>query len=321
MHFKGKIWEYCSKYPQGISSKGKLIAYKCDDPFYMQIIKSRLKNNYFQDDELKVSIGSELSSTWVEDNFLSLGLFGNSESYYVLNAEDIKDNTVESFERAEEFILDGRILVLVFNKDSKLFKKLAKSKAENIETVQITAPAFWEDKNLLNFLCEEKKINLPINLKSWILSEVTFSSVEYSLILDRIKINFTDFQGLAAADLATLIGAKKIDQFHIVELLARKNMPGFYKSFIEVIESGQDLFQLLYLMQSHFIKMFDTSYTEEKKKLSKYDQGIISQSKNWEKKDIIKVIDYMGELLILAKSKSNQLERRVKSDQLKLLKF
>ena len=113
----------------------------------------------------------------------------------------------------------------------------------------------------------------------------------------------------------------KLDQFEILELFATKKMKLFYQKLLNAIQSGNEIIPLLYLMQGHFIKLYDTSYLEGKAKLTKYDRGIQSQAKLWSEKDLVKVTSYLGELLVLAKQKNIELERRIKQDQLRLIKF
>jgi DNA polymerase III delta subunit len=317
-----KIWEYLNKFPDGLPENGKLMAIYCYDSYALKYIRDSFKTEKMHEEKLNILLGSEVSSTWVDDNFKSLGLFGNNESFFIHAADEIQETVLEVLQMPEDLILSGRYLILNFHKDTKAFKKLQKSSSELIETIQITAPAFWEEMQLLDFLCQNKQLTLSREIKEKIKNQLPFDISSYSRFLDQLLLNFPGKEMISDADAAmSLSSESKVDQFEILELFATKKMRLFYQQFLEAIESGNEIIPMLYLIQGHFIKLYDTSYLEAKTKLTKYDRGIQAQSKLWSHEDIFKVVDYFGELLILAKQKSDTLELRIKHDQMRLIKF
>lgn len=321
MHFKDKIWDFLNRTPEGLPSEAKVIAFKCEDPYLFQLIKNRFKENFFNKNPLKICVAEEVKLSWFEDQFLSYGLFGNLESFLILGAQNLEDQITELLLSPENLITEGRRLILVYEKDHKGFKKLAKSESELVSTVQVLPAAFWEDKKLLDFLCLQMKLNLNFELKNQIIHNTTFGSHSYIHSLEVIKLNFERVENLNWAEVFPLIGKTKLDHFKIVENLASKKMSLFYHQIIEAVENKQDIIQLLYLLQSHFLKMYDPSYLDKKPRKTKYDQDILNQASLWSQKDMVKVISYINELLILSKGKSSWLLSRLRSDQLKLLKF
>ena len=75
----------------------------------------------FYEEKLPVFNGKELTLTWFEDNFLTLGLFGNQESYVISNAENLNADCKE-FLAENELLLENRYLILFYNKSKFLIK-------------------------------------------------------------------------------------------------------------------------------------------------------------------------------------------------------
>jgi len=322
MHSKIKIWDYSKTYPEGLPESGKVIAFSCYNTYALKYLRNYFNTENMYENKINVLLGHEVNTSWIDDNFRSLGLFGNEESFLIHGAEELSEDVMEALSNPEELILNGRYLILNFHKDNKSFKKLQKSKSEFVETIQITAPAFWEEKQLLDYLSQEHNLRLSKEVQDSILTQIPFDIASYSHFLEQLSLNFpgddlvTDVKAVQS-----LMDESKLDQFELLELFATKKMRPFYTKFLQAIQSGNEIIPLLYLMQGHFIKLYDTSYLDSKSKLTKYDRGIQTQSKLWSKADIFKVNDYLGELLILAKKKSDNLEVRVKKDQLRLFKL
>ena len=322
MHSKLKIWDYLKTYPQGLPTSGKVVAISCYDTFSLKFLRKYFKTESMHEGKMNILLGHEVSTSWVDDNFRSLGLFGNEESFLIHGAEELNEAVQESLELVDELLLDGRFLILNFHKDCKFFKRLQKSKSEKVETIQITAPAFWEEKQLLDFLCGEFDLTLSREVQESIQSKVSFDIASYSQFLEQLSLNFLKGEKISnLKEVHSLMNESKLDQFEILELFATKKMKLFYQKLLNAIQSGNEIIPLLYLMQGHFIKLYDTSYLEGKAKLTKYDRGIQSQAKLWSEKDLVKVTSYLGEVLVLAKQKNIELERRSKQEQLRLIKF
>lgn len=318
---KYKIWEYSKLGDYAGQGPGKLLAYKCYDSFAFKYIKKSFNKALLAEQKFFVWLGSEVSKEWVENQFLSLNLFGNTESILIQNAEDIAEDVQLLLLEVDDLLLDNRFLILSFNRDCPFWKALIKKKDEKLLTMEIIPPAFWEDTNLLSYVSSYFNISLSRDVFDYIIEHVPCELEKYTHILEQLCLKPNHLNHFTVSDVVSLIGVEKLDQFAILELFATKKMSFFYKKVIHLLESGQDLSSLLYLIQSHFIKLYDLSFLESKNKLSKYDRGLQSQSRIWNKCDIEKVMNYIGELIILSKTNNGQLEQKLKSDYLKLVKF
>lgn len=322
MHSKIKIWDFLNTYPNGLPQAGRILAIYCYDSYALKFIRNKFPSDKFYEQKLNILLSHELSKEWIDNNFHSMGLFGNNESYFIHGAEEMSDDVISYLSRPEELILTGRYLILNFNKDNKNFKRLQKDQSGLIDTLQIMAPAFWEEKRLLDFMISEMNISLSGDVSEFILQSVPADIASYGHILEQLVLNTPQSKVINNLDLITsLVDPAKIDQFELLELFATKKLQTFYKKLLMIIASGGELVPLLYSLQGHFLKIYDHSYLEQKKKLTKYDLSIQYQSSLWTQKDLAKVIDYFSELLILAKKKSSSLEQKIKQDQLRLVRF
>ncbi len=320
MHSKWKIWDFFKARPEVLTAPGGIIAFSCFDQLAFKLIKDRFPNkDAFYEGKITVLLGREVSSDWFDDNFLSLGLFGNQESYLIHFAEELSPEVKEKIVTSKELLLDGRYLFLNFSKEDAFFKKILK--VEEIETIQIQAPAFWEESELLDFLCEEYQVYLSYSAKEKIKEKVPFDINNYSQILGQIKINFIEQKEVSVEEIIPLITMTKLDQFELANWLGTKSMKKFYEKMISLTNEGIELFSVLYFLQSHFIKMYDLSYMDSKKRLTKYDKQIIAHSKIWTKPQIVRGLNYLGELLIQSKQKDILFEQKLKSGLLKTFNF
>ena len=104
----------------------------------------------------------------------------------------------------------------------------------------------------------------------------------------------------------------------MAELFGNKRMKDFYKMFVKIIEEEQDIFGFLYFMHSHMQKVYDSSYLEKKKKMSKYDKQILFQQSLWSPKDLKKATSYFNQLLTDQKLNKDYLLTRIRRDFLKV---
>ncbi len=321
MHSKWKVWDLVKSRPSVIDSKFKVICFQTFNPFVFSILKDKVDMSLFEEDRLLPLIGKEVSTSWVDDNLKSLNLFGNSDSYLVHFAEELKDDVCQELLNIDELILDGRYLILSFNKDSALLRKLKKLDSDLVEVIHVQPPAFWEEGELLNFFSDYFKVYLSYEAVQEVRNKVKFDFGVYFQLFQSLQINFSENnKELSALDLADFLADDKIDQFELVELFATKRFGLFYKKFVRAFESGADLVSLIYFIESHLTKIYDPSFLSGKTKLTKYDKQIQSQHNMWKPEEIIRSLNYFGELLTLAKKKDRMLEYRIKTDFLKTLR-
>lgn len=315
MHSNWKIWDFFHARKKIEGDKGhKLIAFQTFDPFAFRVLKEHLVQSNLEEIKFKTVIGKDVTSHWLEDNFLSLGLFGNSDSYLILGAEQLSRECRDILAAPEKLILEDCFLLLDFSKEEELLKKLKKS--DHAEVVKIDAPAFWENDKLLDFLCGVKKVYLSHRAKNLIIEKSSPDIATYFNVLTQIDINFPEKLDISAEEIAPLVQKSKIDQFELAEMFASKRFKHFYEKLL-YLEDLEEMRRIFVFLQSHLLKVFDPSYLEKKSKHTKYDKQIMSQNRAWHGDALKKAIKYFGELEFMAKTKDPLMLARLKRDKLR----
>lgn len=298
-------WDFIKSNPEIIpsSSEGIFAIASCD-PFIEKIIIDRMNRGYFKAGLIPV-LGSDLTPEWIENNLLTYDMFGGSDSYLVLHADDIS-TMVKNYIVETKVKVEGRHLVLCFSKGGTLFEKL--SKELDGEFVKINPPKFWEGRKLLDFLCEEKRVRPPYEVSTYLLGALSSEdSTELVQALNMIKLHFADNQNISIDRVKELITASKLDNFKLATLFGQKKLSDFWNELISLDNTFDQLRGFFSFMEGHLFKMYDPSYTGPKGKLSKYDQEILTLSRKWQKDELLKSIRLFSEYEIMAKSKDQNL--------------
>jgi hypothetical protein len=310
MHSKWKVWDYIKSYPLGLdSNKPGLIAFYCFDPLVASLVKQRFPKDIFEESKLPVFQGKELKLNWFEDNFMSLGLFGNHESFAINDAETL-DSSIKDFLQKQDLILDNRYLILFFNKLDDFFKTL--SKLDHVQCVEIQAPAFWEQDKLLDFLSDYLKIPLSFEAKNAILNFVEPMPIEFYNLLTKLGVNFPG-QSITLTMLETVLEKNRLDNFEMAKHFGFKKMKEFYQHLLEIEPDFESLRSLFYFLQTHMIKLADPSYIAQKNRPTKYDTQIQTQSKLWKQQELNQVLLFLKKLEFMAKTKNMFVWQEIKS--------
>lgn len=315
MHSKWKIWDFFhSRESLFKNNEYKVFGFQTFDPFAFRIIKEKYFQSFKEGEKPQTMIGKDITLSWLEDNFCSLGLFGNSQSYLILGADQLSKECKDLLSDPGRLILSDCYLFLDFEKEDELVKKLKKS--DLAEVIKIEAPAFWEYDKLLDFVCSVKKVYLTTEAKRLILSKLTPEIGSYFNIITQIEINFPGKMNVNDVDIANLVRNTKIDNFELAELFASKKFKYFYEKVL-YLENTEDMRAVFRFMQSHLLKVLDPSFTEKKARLTKYDRQIMSQSSAWQRQSLEKAIEYFSELEFLAKTKNPLIKARLQRDKIR----
>lgn len=307
---KWKIWDFTKGSAKGLTSSSHgLNLFYCFDPIISSIIKESFDRTLFENESLVTLQGKEVSSVWIDDNFKSLGLFGNADSFCVTKADEISKEVKETL-LDEDLILDNRFLILFFDKNDDLFKKL--SKKENVNAIKIEAPAFWEYDKLLDFFANYKQVRLSFETKQKILEYVDPSCINFFNLMSKLAVNFEDKE-ISLKMLDEVLDKNKLDHFEMASLFGFKKMNQFYSKLIELDPDYNSLRSLFYFLQTHMVKVADPSFISKKSKASKYDNQILSQSRVWKDKELILVLDFLKSLESRAKVKNPFVKTDIKS--------
>lgn len=315
MHSKWKIWDYFKNYKTGIDSSSGIYAFQVFDPLISSLLRQKFPRELFYDQKLPVFTGKDLSLSWFEDNYQTLGLFGNQESYVITQAETLSAESKE-FLLNSDLIMDGRFLILFFDKADSLYKELIKK--ENVNGIDIQAPAFWESDKLLEFLAELLKVQLSYEAKNIILSYVEHTCLEFHNLLTKLSVNYGD-KSISKEMLAEVIEKNRIDNFELAKLFGHKKMKDFYSLLVELDPDYDDLRSLFYFLQTHMIKVADPSFIYDKKRKTKYDDQILGQSKLWRADELKYALNFLKNIEMQSKIKNPFIKEELRSAYLRAL--
>lgn len=313
MHSKWKVWDFFKSHNDTLKSgEHGLYSFYAFDPLISKFFIDRVPRKILEDNRFHVHIGNEITPQWVEDNLMSLGLFGNNESYLIHFAEKLPKSVQELF-LSNQILCDNRFVVLIFNDQNEFAKKLQKS--ENIQSIEVSPPMFWENKELLEFFSSYLEVYLSYEASQLILESVEPGCSEYYNLLNQLKINYPS-EKIDKDKLLQVIEKNKLDQFELAGLFSARKFNDFYQLLIDRM-SENSFYSLNYFLQSHLLKLLDPSYLEGKKKLSKYDRQILSDSQKWQKLNIERAISYFKKLEILHRENEEIFIKTLKKDYLK----
>jgi hypothetical protein len=132
-----------------------------------------------------------------------------------------------------------------------------------------------------------------------------------------IKLNYPEAQQIGLNEIKSLLTFEKLDQFNLASLLARKKNKDFYLKLMLLENDFEKMRGLFMFMQSHLIKMVDTSYLKQKTRLNQYDKDLQSTSKNWKTDELVKEIEKFNRWELLCKKKSTGLWNEIKQSYLR----
>ncbi|MEX1099439.1 MAG: hypothetical protein WEB87_03365, partial [Bacteriovoracaceae bacterium] len=287
MRSKWKLWDFFKANPRSVSPERKgIYAVSSFDPIAMKLFKDKIPKTDLEEGKLTILMGKELTVEWIEQNLQTMGLFGNKESYLVHFAQDLAKDVQEKF-LSEDLIMDERYFILSFDAPTDFFKAL--SEKEEVCSIEIQAPMFWENRELLEFFSAQTGVFLDYQASQLLQESVEATCSNYLNILERLKVNFGS-EAVSAEKLSQVLTKEKLDQFLLAEMFSNKKFPNFYKGLLSVATENSALRLFFSFMQKHMGKVCDPSYLDSKKKLSKYDRQILSCSKIWRKADAARSI-------------------------------
>lgn len=309
---KWKIWDFFKSFAKHIDN-GPLNSILCKDALVLQEVKSELLKIYGKRDDFKVVFGEDLSLEWWEDNFLSLSLFGNSESYIILNAHFLKNDCIELLSR-EDLLLEGRKVFFLFEAEGEFYKKL--SKIKNIHVNIIEEARHWEGRELLNFWCFQLSTPLSYEAKNTALNLLNHESLDFLNLLRIMQVNFSSEKEISERMLMEVITPTRFNKFELAELFSARKFKEFYHKVIELKLSTKETEELASFLQVHLIKLFDTSLIHNKNYLTKYDKNLIAHSRLWSQDRLQNAVRYFEELVYRARKQDPFLDHEFKNKYL-----
>ena len=310
MHFKESLWNYLSKLPHAINQEAGAHVLLCTDPVACRLLLTR---PYVK--KMRKLVGSDITLEWIEANLQTLSLFGNSDSYVILQAENISKDCLNKLVAKETFEQE-RSLLLIFEKDGKLRKDLLKNK-DILHHYEVIPPKFWEMEKYLVFLAKVMGVGLTRESIEYLTESLPAEGTAYFNAINMLRLYLPDDSKMIDLNLTKeLIAPSALATFDLATNISTKNFSTFFQTLCEGQYDFDSYRQLFRFLQGHLIKLADPSYANKKTKLSRYDNEIKKYATDWDHFEVCRFLQLFGRLEIMAKQKSSQLQRLLKNHYL-----
>lgn len=314
MHSNWQIWDFLTTHNREMLKNAEgIIALSTFDAICLKIIKDFLTKE-IPCDSLHYKTASEVTKDWILEEFQTLSLFGNSESFFIHNAEELNLEMIELLSKTD---ISGRFVLLSFETTPAIFKKIIK---ENIfKTITIDEPRFRETQKLLDFVCSYLRLPLSYEAKTWLLDAIENNLFTFYNCCCLIKLNFPESREVSLNAIRELLTPEKVDKFQLASLFARKKTADFYDKLLQVEADFEKMRALFMFLQSHLIKMSDINYLAHKPKPTSYDREIVSASKIWKQAELNQSIHQFNNWEIKCKKRDDFLWHEIRLEQLRTI--
>lgn len=302
MHSKWQIWDFFSSYPKDslVNAQG-VIALNTFDPICLKMVKDFLLKSA-GDRVIHHKMASEVSKAWIEEEFQTLSFFGGSDSFVIHQAQDLKNEIIDILQNLG---ITDRFLLLCFDTEGATWKKVLKDAL--IPTIVVEAPRFWEINKLLDFVSSYLRLPLSYEAKNWMLDALENNLGVFYNSCVLLKLNNPESREISLVDVKNVLTLDRLDQFAMASNFSRKKFSDFYERIILLEGNFEKMRSLFNFMQSHLVKMMDTSYLSQKNRLTQYDKEIQGSSKLWTSDQLSIEVERFNKWEILSKKKDNLL--------------
>jgi len=298
-------WEFKNNYPNLLQEGSYgLYAFSCYDPFLEKIFLNSVPNHFLEGSKWSVLNPQDITVEWLENNINTLDFFSAGQSYKVLMSEHLSA-PVQEFLLEENIDWGNRYFLLSFQKENKFYDKLKKK--EQAHCLKIKTPNFWDFDKLMKFICDQMSLPLSYSAQSYLIENVPSEASEYIHILKKLALLGKPIQKLTIEDIQKELANEKFDTFLFAKLWASKKHKNFFQKLLPFVNDHGEMIKFFSFMQSHILKMADTSYMAAKARPSKYDKEIDLHSKIWSGAELRDEMKFFGKCEILAKQRSSEL--------------
>lgn len=314
MHSKWQIWDFFSSFKRDyLADFNGVLAINAFDPLCLKMMKDYLQKG-LEGRVVHHKLASEVNKNWIEEEFQTLSLFGGADCFFIHQAQDLKADMLELLGKLD---ITDRFVILSYENELTGWKKLIKDNL--IGTLVVEAPRFWELNKLLDFTANYLRLPLSYEAKAWILDALENNLSVFYNTCTVLKLNFPESREVSVNDVKSLFTLDKLDQFAMASLFTRKKFTDFYDRLV-ILEGDFDKMRGFFnFMQSHLVKLADTSYLAAKPRLTQYDKDLQSTAKLWKSDEITREIERFNQWEVQSKKKDNFLWNELRQTHLRAL--
>lgn len=287
-----KVWQ--SNFDSKLISFSSVIYY--DDASWVKIL-DKLSKKHFLDYKVKALMGPELTMDWFFEQTQNLSLFSEKSHWHILNAEKIPSTVFNKISKEVESLKNNQDSILWFWLPHNSKKKL------NLNSMVIDKISYWEIKNCVKWIMNLWKLNYEQLETLWPWEqELTLS--QHLQLVEMIGAGLIEGE-----DASFYFQQQSFEQekFEIINLLDQKKWKDFIQSFKRQYDRGDHIesLRLVQFIKMHFLKMAKYKENPYALAISQTDKKILNTSKNWQNKEILKLLKTFSHLEILAKAGEN----------------
>ena len=306
MHSKWRPWDFARNHSGVVGDYG-VYAFFAYDPYIERLFLKKIPTERLAAGKFNVVMGAEITVEWLQNNFQTVSLFGNNESFLVLQSDELSTK-VKTYLLENKLSLENRYLIFSASKDAKFLEQLAK-KAE-YHLLYVESPRHWEGDKLLSFLCHELKMVLPLEVQQYVLKSIPMEAGDYINTLKLTRLHFRDQIDLR--ELQELIMPCKYDKFELASLFGSKKKAACILRLLRFGDDFKILEDFFNFISGHLFKLLDTTSLKKKSYLSKYDKELITFSKLWSEAEIKQEMRKLGEFQLCAKKRDVLLREKLR---------
>lgn len=266
----------------------KIVLQVCS-PYVQNLILSSVEK---QSSSYSYICATEIDDQWIEDNSSQMDLFSSpSKSFIITNASKLVKSQIVK-------INEGLSSSVIFCDEKKLDKLFG-----IFGGVNVTAPAFWQYREMALFL--QRLFALELDSKK-------LNAIEES-IDKSVDIYWSFFKQLSLFSeeeldqgFLELIGSYAVvDNFKFVSLLNQRGLPQLFKGLLDN-DNFRSLEQTCSFLSGHVLKVLDPSFLEKKAKLNKYEKGILVARGKYQDKQLMSLLSTFKNIAFLARSQKKE---------------
>jgi hypothetical protein len=299
---KWQIWDFFSSFDRAHLERYQgVMILNTFDPICLKLVKDFLFKG-IGNRIVRHKVASEVSKNWIEEEFQTLSLFGDSDNFFIHQAQDLSSDLIESFSKLE---LQNRFVLLSFETENATWKKLLKE--NKLDFLQLESPRFWELYKLLDFVCTYLRLPLSYEAKTWILDSLENNLGAFYNACSLLKLNHPDAKEVSVNQVKELLTLEKLDQFALAGLFCRKKNADFFEKLVALEGDFEKMRGFFLFMQGHLIKLADTSYFANKPRLNQYEKDLQNASRLWKSSEVLREVARMNHWELLCKKKDARL--------------
>jgi len=312
MHSKISLWDLYEKLPLDLKNNNGSIhlALTMHDPFCQRIIKDQVQTSLLAQNR-KMTLGQDVDLDFIENTFSNFGFFAFSETYFILQADQIPTKWQSLFLDSISKSPDLSI-VLFFDKTPKIFIDYFKKSGLLYEVEPVKN---WEAVKLFQLMSRYFKLSFTPEAQRFFIDYVEMSPDIYYQSFQLLKNDSYDSHKIEMQQIQELLVKSQFDFFKLIELY-HHDPKSFFISLLSQSKNEEWLIGFSYFFTTHLLKiLFPKAMVEQH--ASKYEQSI----ERWRAQAKIEVlkrdIQLMSDIEFFAKNKSLELERVLRDAFLK----